>query len=301
MSSWPVLAFDIETIPDIAGLRALRGMDASVDDAGVYAAEIAERKERGKSDFMPLHLQRVLVISCVFRNAEGLRVHSIIDRESDGASQEGRVVQSFFNLVERHAPQLVSWNGGGFDLPVLHYRGMRHGVVASKYWDMGEDDREFRWNNYIGRYHTRHLDLMDVLALYQPRGNAPLDAMAKLCGFPGKLGMDGSQVYPAYLEGRRDEIRRYCETDVMNTYLLYCRFQKMRGGLTESEYDGEMALVRETLGAIDEAHWREYLAAWPVAAAPAPPPPTRTAPETAPPTGSAISTTIYIEASSIRT
>jgi predicted PolB exonuclease-like 3'-5' exonuclease len=288
MSSWPVLVFDIETIPDVAGLRALRQMDASVDDAGVYAAEIAERKERGKSDFMPLHLQRVLVISCVFRNADGLRVHSIVDREHGGASQEGRVVQSFFNLIERHAPQLVSWNGGGFDLPVLHYRGMRHGVVASKYWDMGEDDREFRW----------------MLAMYQPRGNAPLDAMAKLCGFPGKLGMDGSQVYSAYLDGKRDEIRRYCETDVMNTYLLYCRFQKMRGGFTESEYEREIGFVRETLGALDEPHWREYLAAWPA-------PPTASAPmadvpvePAAPPPVTPdveVSATIYIETSSIRT
>jgi predicted PolB exonuclease-like 3'-5' exonuclease len=312
MSSWPVLVFDIETIPDVAGLRALRGMDASVDDAGVYAAEIAERKERGKSDFMPLHLQRVLVISCVFRNSEGLHVHSIVDREANGTSQEGRVVQSFFNLVERHAPQLVSWNGGGFDLPVLHYRGMRHGVVASKYWDMGEDDRDFRFNHYIGRYHTRHLDLMDLLAMYQPRGNAPLDAMAKLCGFPGKLGMDGSQVYSAYLDGKRDEIRRYCETDVMNTYLLYCRFQKMRGGFTESEYEREIVFVRETLGAIDEPHWREYLAAWPAAPTASPgapgvltnpadlPEPAATA--TAPGTAEVeVSTTIYIEASSIRT
>jgi predicted PolB exonuclease-like 3'-5' exonuclease len=292
MASWPVLVFDIETIPDLAGLRILRGLDASVDDAGVYAAEMTERQARGKSDFMPLHLQRVLVISCVFRNAERLRVHSIVDREADGASQEGRVIQTFFNLVERHTPQLVSWNGGGFDLPVLHYRGLRHGVVASKYWDMGEDDREFRWNNYIGRYHLRHLDLMDLLAMYQPRANAPLDTMARLCGFPGKLGMDGSQVYPAYLEGRRDEIRRYCETDVMNTYLLYCRFQKMRGGFTESEYEREMSLVGETLGAIDEPHWREYLAAWPggpvVAAAAAEP--------AAPEAGASV----YIEASSIR-
>ena len=116
----------------------------ALDDADVYAAEIAERAARGKSDFMPLYLQRVLVICCVFRNAEGLRVHSFVDREPDGTSQEGSVIQSFFNHVERHVPQLVSWNGGGFDLPVLHYRGLRHGVVASKYWDMGDDDREFK-------------------------------------------------------------------------------------------------------------------------------------------------------------
>ncbi len=257
-----VLVFDIESIPDIVGLRVLRGLDAALSDAEVYAQVLAERTEAGKSDFLPHHLQRVLVISCVFRNSDGLRVHSFVDREVDGKSQEGKLIQGFFHTVEKHVPQLVSWNGGGFDLPVLHYRGLRHGVVAGKYWDLGEDDREFKWNNYISRYHLRHLDLMDLLAMYQPRAAAPLDAMAKLCGFPGKLGMDGSAVYPAYLEGKLDDIRRYCETDVMNTYLLYCRFQKMRAGFTEAEYDREVAFVRETLAGIDEPHWREYLDAW---------------------------------------
>ncbi|WP_372657426.1 3'-5' exonuclease [Hydrogenophaga sp.] len=259
--AWPVLVFDIESIPDLAGLRALRGAPEDATDAQVYEAWLAERKEKGQSDFMPLHLQRILVLSCVFRNAEGLRIHSFVDR--DGQS-EAKVIQTFFKTVEKHAPQLVSWNGGGFDLPVLHYRGLRHGVEAGKYWDLGEDDREFKWNNYISRYHMRHLDLMDLLAMYQPKNNAPLDAMAKLCGFPGKLGMDGSQVYAQYLEGRLEDIRRYCETDVMNTYLMYCRFQKMRGGFTESEYEQEITYVKETLGGLapDEAHWDEYLRAW---------------------------------------
>ena len=258
-----VLVFDIETVPDLAGLRQLRGTAPDTGDDALWAAIQAERAAEGKSDFMPHHLQRVLVVSCVFRSAEGLRVHSFVDRGAEGASQEARVIQGFFQAVEKHVPQLVSWNGGGFDLPVLHWRGLRHGVVAGKYWDLGEDDREFKWNNYIGRYHLRHLDLMDLLAMYQPRASAPLDAMARLCGFPGKLGMDGSAVYPAYLEGRTEEIRRYCETDAMNTYLLYCRFQKMRGGFNEAEYASEVALVRATLAAVDEPHWGEYLAAWP--------------------------------------
>ncbi len=259
--AWPVLVFDIESIPDIAGLRALRGAPAEMGDAEVYAAWVTERKAKGQSDFMPLHLQRILVISAVFRNADGLRIHSFVDRDDQS---EGKVIQTFFNTLEKHTPQLVSWNGGGFDLPVLHYRGLKHGVVADKYWDMGEDDREFKWNNYISRYHMRHLDLMDLLAMYQPKNNAPLDAMAKLCGFPGKLGMDGSAVYPAYLDGKLEEIRRYCETDVMNTYLVYCRFQKMRGGLLDHEYTQEIELVRQTLGGLaeTEAHWQEYLQAW---------------------------------------
>jgi predicted PolB exonuclease-like 3'-5' exonuclease len=262
----PVLAFDIETIPDIAGLRILRGADPAASDAEVYAAEIAERAARNKSDFMPLYLQRVLVVSCVYRAGKSLQVRSFVDLERDGKSEEAAVIQEFFNRVDERRPQLVSWNGGGFDLPVLQQRGLRHGVVAGRYWDMGQDsdgDREHRYNNYISRYHLRHIDLMDLLAMYQSRANAPLDAMARLCGFPGKLGMDGSQVYGAYLEGRRDEIRRYCETDAMNTYLLWCRFEKMRGRLGEAGYLREIAIARDAVAAIGEAHWSEYLAAWP--------------------------------------
>jgi predicted PolB exonuclease-like 3'-5' exonuclease len=300
----PVLAFDIETIPDVAGLRLLRGGDPGQSDAEVYAAEIAERAARNKSDFMPLHLQRVLVISCVFRGSQGLRVRSFVDLEREGRSEEGEVIQSFFDRVDDHRPQLVSWNGGGFDLPVLQQRGLRHGVVAGRYWDMGDDDREQRYNNYISRYHLRHIDLMDLLAMYQSRANAPLDAMAKLCGFPGKLGMDGAQVYGAYLEGRRDEIRRYCETDAMNTYLLWLRFEKMRGRLDRAGYRREIELARAAVSRIEEPHWAEYLAAWPAESEPMP------SEEVAPiavvettteiTTETTTETTIYIDSSSMR-
>ena len=261
----PVLAFDIETIPDSAGLRLLRGADAALSDAEVHAAEIADRAARNKSDFLPPHLQRVLVVSCVFRGSQGLVVRSFVDLERDGRSEEGDVIQAFFDRVEKYRPQLVSWNGGGFDLPVLQQRGLRHGVVAGRYWDRGHDDdsdRDHRYNNYISRYHLRHVDLMDLLALYQSKANAPLDAMAKLCGFPGKLGMDGSQVYSAYLDGRRDEIRRYCETDVMNTYLVYQRFRLLRGEISAGEYGQEISLARERIAAIPAPHWAEFIAAW---------------------------------------
>ena len=96
--SWPVLVFDIESVPDIAGLRLLRGAAVDSTDAEVYAQWVTERKEKGQSDFMPLHLQRVLVISAVFRNAEGLRIHSFVDH--DGAS-EGKIIQKFFATVEK--------------------------------------------------------------------------------------------------------------------------------------------------------------------------------------------------------
>jgi 3'-5' exonuclease len=255
----PILAFDIETIPDVAGIRQLHNLPDTLADAEV--AEFAFQKQRAKngSDFLPLHLQRVAVISCALRNDEGFKVWSLAEPQSN----ECEIIQRFYDGIAKYTPNLVSWNGGGFDLPVLHYRGLIHGAAAPRYWDMGEDDRDFKWNNYISRYHTRHLDLMDLLAMYQPRANAPLDELAKLMGLPGKLGMDGSAVWGAWLDGQIDAIRDYCETDVVNTYLVYARFQQMRGQLTAKAHAEEMAFVRAHLAANSAAHWQEFVAAWP--------------------------------------
>ncbi|MBS0325801.1 MAG: 3'-5' exonuclease [Proteobacteria bacterium] len=255
----PLLAFDIETIPDIAGIRRIHDVPASVDDRGVADWYAQRRRTTTGSDFVPIHLQRVVAIACVLRDASGLRIWSL-GEASDG---EEALIRRFFDGIERYTPQLVSWNGGGFDLPVLHHRALVHGIAAAKYWDWGDDDREFRFNNYLSRYHTRHLDLMDVLASYQPRAYAGLDAMARLCGFPGKLGMDGSEVASAVAQGRIADVRAYCECDTANTWLLYQRFRLMRGELDASGYAGEIALVRERIAASDAPHWREFVARWP--------------------------------------
>jgi len=258
----PTLVFDIETIPDVAGLRSLHGLDGAVSDRDVAEMAFQMRRQKTGSDFLPHHLHRVVAISCVLREGENFRVWSLGEPDEG----EGGLIQRFFDGIEKYTPQLVSWNGGGFDLPVLHYRGLIHGVQCPRYWDMGEDDKDFKWNNYISRYHSRHLDLMDLLAMYTGRANAPLDDLAKLIGFPGKLGMDGSKVWDAYQQGRVDEIRNYCETDVVNTWLVFARFQLMRGQFTRARYRQECEPVRGALSRLEGVHWKEFLAAWPAAA-----------------------------------
>ena len=254
----PILAFDIETVPDVAGLRKLYSHGTESSDAEVAKLAFDRRREATGSDFLPLHLHRVVAISCALRDRDSFRVWSLGEPDEP----EHGLVKRFFDGIEKYTPQLVSWNGSGFDLPVLNYRAMVHGVNAARFWDMGEDDRDFKWNNYISRYHSRHLDLMDVLAMYQGRGNAPLDQMAQLLGLPGKLGMDGSKVWDAFQQGQIAAIRNYCETDVANTYLLYQRFQLVRGALDEAQYRRECELVRTTLSKTGEGHWREFLAGW---------------------------------------
>jgi predicted PolB exonuclease-like 3'-5' exonuclease len=254
----PVLVFDIETIPDVSGLRRVYALPPELTDADVVEAAQVLRRQASNSEFLPHHLHRVVAISCVLRSGEKLAVWSLGDLADDEAALIGR----FFDLFDRYSPQVVSWNGGGFDFPVLHHRSLIHGLSAPRYWDWGDDDRDFRYNNYLNRYHTRHLDLMDVLGQYQPRAYAPLDAMARLCGLPGKLGMDGSQVWPAWQRGELAAIRAYCETDVVNTYLLYLRFIRLRGTLSADSYRDEVALVRRRLGELSEIPWAAYLREW---------------------------------------
>src|SRR5579864_7208538 len=103
---------------------------------------------------------------------------------------------------------------------------------------------------------------MDLLALYQGRNYAPLDDLARLAGLPGKLGMDGSKVWDAYQDGKIESIRNYCETDTANTYLLFLRFQLLRGVFDEARYRSELDIVRDVLGKSKDAHWQEFLRGW---------------------------------------
>jgi predicted PolB exonuclease-like 3'-5' exonuclease len=255
---FPVLTFDIETVPDISGLRRLYELPETMPDEEVAQAAFLRRRQAVGNDFLPLHLQRVVAIACALRDRNQFIVWSL----GDVRGSEAELLQRFFDGLERYTPQLVSWNGGGFDLPVLHYRSMIHGIKARRYWELGDDDRDFRYNNYISRYHTRHLDLMDVLSLYQQRAAAPLDEIARLLGFPGKLGMSGAEVWDAYRRGELGSIRSYCETDVVNTYLVFLRFQLMRGVLSAEQYEQELDLVYNTLARLAAAHWKEFIGAW---------------------------------------
>jgi predicted PolB exonuclease-like 3'-5' exonuclease len=254
----PILVFDIETIPDAEGLRKLWDLGPEVSDSAVVELVSQRRRQATGNDFMPPHVQRVVAISCALRERDSVRVWSL----GGPNDSEREIVQRFFDGIEKYTPQLVSWNGASFDLPVLHYRALFHGIAGCCYWDVGDGNKEFKYNNYLARYHTRHIDLMDILAGYNNRAWAPLDEVARLSGFPGKLGMGGAEVYPAFLRGEIAAIRDYCETDVANTYLLFQRFQLIRGLVTPEQYAKEVELFRAFLASQESPHWKEFAGAW---------------------------------------
>ncbi len=253
----PVLVFDIETIPDLDGGRRIFGLE-TMNDAEIWAAMKTLRLARKGNDFMPAHLQRVVAISVALRHGDSFQCWSI----GEPGAGEGELIQRFYDGIDKYRPILVSWNGGGFDLPVLNYRALIHGCSAPRYWDTGHLDRDTKWDNYLARYQFRHTDLMDVLALYSGRQNAPLNEIALLLGLPGKLGMDGAKVFDAYQAGDLAGIRAYCETDVLNTWLVYLRFERLRGRLTLQQLQHEETRTRQFIDASGAVHWTEFSAAW---------------------------------------
>ena len=254
------LVFDIETVPDTDLGRRLYGLH-DLSDEQVAQIMFTKRRQETGCEFLSHEQHRVVAISVVMRSRDSLKVWSL----GDEASAEKVLIERFFDGLDKFTPDLVSWNGAGFDLPVLHYRSLLHGLTAARYWEMGDTDHGFRFSNYLSRFHWRHMDLMDILSGFQGRGRASLDDIATLLGFPGKLGMHGADVWPAYLRGGLPRIRDYCETDVLNTYLIYLRFELLRGHLNAAEHAHEVARVRKLLDESAAGHLKEFSAAWPAA------------------------------------
>ncbi|MBL7003645.1 MAG: 3'-5' exonuclease [Gammaproteobacteria bacterium] len=252
-----ILVFDIETVPDVDKARDLFNLQG-LSDNDVAKAIFHKRRQEANTEFLRHHLHQIVAISVVLQTPSGVKVWSLGDEDSN----EQELLQRFYDGIERYSPRLVSWNGGGFDLPVIHYRTLLYPINAQHYWETGQNDTSYRYNNYISRYHDRHTDLMDVLAGYQPRANAPLDQIASMCGFPGKMGMDGGKVWPTFADGNIKAIRDYCETDVLNTYLVYLRFELNRGNLDVVMFEQRCKQLREELTSMGESHIDEFLENW---------------------------------------
>jgi hypothetical protein len=253
-----VLVFDIETIPDVENIRKIYDIPQLNDADVVTTAQTLRRQEGAGSNFFPLHLHRIIAIAAVLQTSEDIKVWSL----GNTNATEKELIERFFSGIEKYMPTIVSWNGSGFDLPVLHYRALLHGVCASHYWETGDNETNFRYNNYLNRYHYRHMDLMDIFAAYQGRANAPLNDIALMLGFPGKMGIAGSDVWSYFQRGELETIRNYCETDVLNTYLIYLRFELIRGRISESNYKNQCLQLYNHLNSLEKLHLQEFIKAW---------------------------------------
>jgi len=261
-----VIVFDIETIPDADATRRLLGKpDLNDVEARDALRDYFLEKTDGRNDFPRQPFHQVVAISyaqLVFEPGED-GPDMVIRRIASGGeakSNERELVGGFFGLIHKRAPRLVSFNGRGFDVPVLKYRAMVHGLSCKRWFDEGD-----KWSNYDARFDkTYHVDLLEVLSDYGASARCSMHEVASAFGVPGKLETAGSDVRAMFESGGIEAIRNYCETDVCTTLLLFLRWQLFSGALSEGAYARSVLGLHNYLLAESETrpHLGEYLAAW---------------------------------------
>jgi predicted PolB exonuclease-like 3'-5' exonuclease len=232
-----VIVWDIETILDVQRFAAANDLSGKSDE------EI--RAAHGEK--FPKHIFHSIV--CIGALVAERATHGSWHVKASGAPHIGErsekeLIESFVSKIAELEPQLVTFNGASFDLPVLRYRAMVHKVSAP-----GLTTR-----NYFYRYTDDAMDLCDVLASFSSQARATLHEICRAMGLPGKgSGVDGSSVASLFAQGRLRDISDYCEGDVINTYQLWLRYELFRGRLTVDQFAASEAdldnYVRERAGA----------------------------------------------------
>ena len=275
MLTHPLIAFDIETVPDPDFGRRVMGFKG--DNAAVIEAMTSRRLEEteGKSQYPapPLHRIVTIAVARLEPDTGRFEVGTLGGEVWDEASQ----LEGFAGLFEATSrpPRLVSWNGNGFDLPVIRYRAMLHGVPLPALY---RTDGDWKWNNYQSRYHDMHVDLMDVLAGYGASRWVGLGQMCELLGVPSKEFIEG-EVYECILRGEQELVREYCKLDVVSTMLVFLSWLVQRGDLQATRVRHLVEGIRETLARESFEGWEEIaegLRGWPTY-----PPPDGSEPATA--------------------
>jgi predicted PolB exonuclease-like 3'-5' exonuclease len=211
------MVWDIETVPDLRGFAAAKGLVGKRDDE--VRAEMGDK-------FPKLIYHSIVCIGALVaqRQDEHWEV-SAVGAPNIGERSEKEIICSFVSRIADLTPQLVTFNGSSFDLPVLRYRAMVCGVAAPG----------LALRPYFNRYTEDAIDLCDVLASFSPQNKASLHELCRVMGLPGKPdGIAGADVERYCREGRLAEVAAYCETDVVNTYRVWLRYELFRGRLTEN-------------------------------------------------------------------
>jgi predicted PolB exonuclease-like 3'-5' exonuclease len=229
--------FDIETRIDKRLLNQVFFPRDNLNDDEALEHFRQDPRNRN-SDFMPLTLH--LPITIAVGEVDDNYVLRAVDNLPCGDYSEERLVRDFWQRLERLDGTLVSFNGRGFDLPVLELAALRYGIATSNYCDALRSATS-----------ERHLDLYAWLTNDGTVGlRGGMNLLLKMIGMDGKTDLDGSKVQAYFEAGRIDEIRQYCRADVIRTYALFLRVELMRGRIDEQAYRAAQAASAPFLAAL---------------------------------------------------
>lgn len=230
-----ICVFDIESIPDTELIR--KNLHFEGDDESVSKEALAWQKEQSGSEFLPLPFHKIISICAVIADNFGkfIKVNKI-----DG-DDEKQMIANFFAFIDTHTPRLVSFNGKNYDMPLLVLRALKYNIKASTYLDTISN----KWDNYKSRYsEAKHCDLRESLGGFNVRGLS-LDLLCSMANLPGKYEVSGSEVMQLFYENKLEKIHEYCESDVLNTYMLFLKYELIKGNVSEEDYLHYLHLMSE--------------------------------------------------------
>ncbi|WP_169764641.1 3'-5' exonuclease [Campylobacter mucosalis] len=252
MAKGYICVFDCETIPDADLLRKVYGF--SGDDLEVSLEAFEYQKNLTGSDFLPVAFHKVVAISAVMADEYGrfIRVSTL------KGENEREILTKFINFINEHNPRLVSFNGRGFDLPMIMVRAMRYNLTADSYFEVENKElNKNKWENYRSRYDGRfHIDLLDHISDFGSVRGLKLDTLCSALNLPGKYDVSGDQVLELFYESKLEKINEYCESDVLNTYWLFLKYELLRGNITFADYATFLGTMSDYL--VKNCHHRGY-------------------------------------------
>jgi polysaccharide biosynthesis protein len=239
-----ICVFDCETIPDVPLLRQIYGFSGS--DLEVSKAAFEMQKNSTGSEFLPVMFHRVVAISAVMADEFGrfLRVSTM------KGENECEILNKFIGFINQHNPRLVSFNGRGFDIPMILVRAMRYNIAFGSFYEV--ENKELGKGKWDGNYRDRYsgkfsFDLLDHISEFGSVRGLKLDTLCASLNLPGKYDVHGDQVTDMFYAGKIDKINEYCESDTLNTYWLFLKYELLRGNLTLDDYANYLSVMSEFL------------------------------------------------------
>ncbi len=229
--------FDCETIPDIELVK--KNYEITKDDEILICEEafLAQEKKTG-SQFLPIPFHQVVTISAVITDENGS-----FRKVGTFKGSEEEIIDSFFKYIDKKQPKLISFNGRSFDMPMLLVRALKYNLSIPAYFDNTN-----KWENYRNRYSEDfHTDLIEVLGNYGAARGLKLDTLSQMAGLPGKYDVSGDEVYKLYFNKEYKKIEEYCESDVLNTYWLWLKYELLKGNLSKSNYFKYIQLMHDNI------------------------------------------------------
>jgi len=242
-----ICIFDCETIPDIELIRRNFDLEELSDPAAIEAAQSLYAETHNGSTFLPLPYHRVVALSAVIADDFGNFIK--VGDFGEGSDEELKIIRHFFDFIEERNPKLVSFNGRGFDMPMLLIRAMKYNLSFPAWFDQNNPQlNKTKWENYRQRFAEEfHTDLLETLGNFGAVRNLKLDLLCTMAGIPGKYDVSGDQVTDLYYAGQLEKIREYCQSDVLNTYWLWLKYELLKGKLTLEDYARFLGTMKEKI------------------------------------------------------